>query len=127
MNFRFIQVSLILFLLFSLVFIEFLDFKKVTDNTLMQSRTNFKVSNLLVPAANSKYDKMKFEIIKNENLTYYSPADNFFFYGTADGKLPCVNKVQIDYFEKYYFIKPQMLTHNLKDGFYSKTINHNNE
>ena len=127
MNFRFVQVSLILFLLFSLIFIEFLDFKKVTDNTLMQSRMQFQQSNLLVPAANSKYDKMKFETIKNENLTYYSPCDNFFFYGTADGKLPCVNKVQIDYFEKYYFIKPQMLTHNLKDGFYSKTINHNNE
>ena len=127
MNFRFVQVSLILFLLFSLIFIEFLDFKKVTDNTLMQSRMQFQQSNLLVPAANSKYDKMKFEIIKNENLTYYSPCENFFFYGTADGKLPCVNKVQIDYFEKYYFIKPQMLTNNLKDGFYSKTINHNNE
>ena len=36
-------------------------------------------------------------------------------------------KVQIDYFEKKYFIKPQLRTESLKDGFYSKNLKPKND
>lgn len=121
-NFKIVQILLIIFITFSSIFIEFIDFKKLTSNTLLHSHNYFQIKNLLVPEPNSKYDYLKFEKIKNGNLEYYSPTENFFFFGTANGELPCVNKVQIEYLEKYYFVKPQMRTNKLKDGFYCKII-----
>ncbi len=118
---------MILFLIFALIFIEFLDYKLITDNKLMQKQSSFNLINCFVPMSNSKYDYLEFEKVKNGNLDYYSPKTNFFFFGTADGKLPCVNKFQIEYFEKYYFIKPQLRTNNFKDGFYSKITIKKNE
>ena len=121
-NYSVIQISVLIFIIFSSVFIEYYDFKNITNNKLMQQNSSFTFKNLLIPEKNSKYDAMTFEKVKNGNLDYYSLTTNFFFFGTADGKLPCVNKYQIDYLEKYYFIKPQMRTDEVGDGFYSEIL-----
>jgi hypothetical protein len=121
-NVKTIRYSLISASLLPIVFIEFIDFKNLTDNKLHHQKANFSWKQILIPEKNSKFSEETFEKIKNENLEYYSPKENFFFFGTANGDLPCVNKIQIDYFEKYYLIKPQMRSSALKDGFYSKKI-----
>ena len=126
-KFKLFQLLYLLFLFSSLVLIEYLDFKNISDNKYLQTKSIFKINNLIVPDSNSKYDYLKFELVKNGNLYYFSPKENFFFYGTADGNLPCVNKVQIDYLEKYYYIKPQLRTSNISDGFYSKITKQSDE
>ena len=122
-DFKTIQIGLILFVIVTFFGLEYIDFKKLTDNKYLQKKSDFQFSNILIPRSNTKYEDLEFIKIKNENLEYYSPKQNFFFFGTANGDLPCVNKVQIDYFEKYYFIKPQFRTTEIKDGFYSKILN----
>ncbi len=126
-NFKVYQTVMVLFLVFSIILVEYLDFKKLTDNKYLQQNSSFGLENFIYPKSNSKYINLKFEKNKNGNLEYYSPKENFFFFGTGDGNLPCVNKFQVEYLEKYYFIKPQMRTNNLKDGFYSKILKPTNE
>ena len=105
-----------------LLLVEFVDYKIFTQNKLHQTKSHYHWSQIFIPEKNSKYSGIKFEKIKDGNLEYNSPAENFFFYGTGDGNLPCVNKVQIDYFKKYYHVLPQLRTSDLSDGFYSKNI-----
>ena len=72
-----------------------------------------------------KYPNLIFNKIQEGNLEYYSPQENFFFYGNANGSLPCVNKVQVDYLKKKYLLIPQQRTSSIKDGFYSKKVTPN--
>lgn len=120
-----LRIVLVLLLVLPLLVIEFIDFKNFTSNKLHQTKAKFKWTQVIVPEKNSKYPNMNFEKITEGNLGYYSPKENFFFYGTANGKLPCVNKVQIDYFKQKNNFVPQLRTTDLKDGFYSKKINEN--
>lgn len=92
-----------------------------TTNIHLKNNSTVSVNEIVFPHKNSKFD-LTYESIKKGNLQYNSPVNNTFFWGTGDGKLPCVNKEQIKYFETYYKIKPQMRTTNLKDGFYAKNI-----
>ena len=117
-----IHLFLLTAVLLPLLLVEFVDYKIFTQNKLHQTKSHYHWSQIFIPEKNSKYSDIKFEKIKDENLEYNSPKENFFFYGTGDGILPCVNKVQIDYFKKHYFILPQQRTSDLKDGFYSKNI-----
>jgi hypothetical protein len=103
-----------------LVFTEIISFPNLTKNKLHQEKEINSLTQILIPKKKSKYAEIEFEKIKEGNLEYNSPIENFFFYGTANGKLPCVNKVQIDYLKKKYHFKPQLRTSNLGDGFYSK-------
>ncbi len=98
------------------------NFKMLTSNKHNQKSDDFLVSQLYLPAPNSKYDTIDFEVFKEGNLIYYSPNPNFFFYGTADGPLPCTNVRIIERFKKKYRIVPQLRTGFLKDGFYSQTL-----
>jgi hypothetical protein len=109
--------------------IELVNFKYFTENKLHQRKASLNWTQIFIPNENSSLSKMPFEKRECRNMEYYSPKENFFFWGTANGPLPCVNKVQLDYFEKYYHIIPQLRTSSLKDGFYSKRIineNHKN-
>jgi len=90
-----------------------------TNNKRALTASSFSAKNIIFPYKNTKLNT-EFEHLKNDNLYFYSPVGNDFFWGTGDGKLPCVNKAQIEYFNYYYHIKPQMRTTDLKDGFYAK-------
>lgn len=120
-----IRVLLMLLILVPLILIEFVDYKNFTNNKLHQSKSKVNLGQLNIPEKNSKYPEIHFEKIKEGNLNYYSPEENFFFFGTANGELPCVNKVQIEYFKQKFHYIPQMRTKDLKDGFYSKKVSEN--
>ncbi len=120
--FQKIQLLLLTAILLPLLLVEFIDYKIFTQNKLHQTKSHYHWSQIFIPEKNSKYSDIKFEKIKDGNFEYNSPKENFFFYGTGSGDLPCVNKVQIDYFKKRFFILPQQRTSDLKDGFYSKNI-----
>jgi len=103
-----------------LVFTEIIGYPNLTKNKLHQQKEINSWTQIVLPKKNSKYAEIEFEKIKEGNLEYNSPIENFFFYGTANGELPCVNKVQIDYLKKKYHFTPQLRTPYLGDGFYSK-------
>ena len=86
--------------------------------------SNFSVKNIVFPYQNTK-SNTPFETIELGNLKYNSPVKNDFFWANGNGNLPCVDKRQIDYFEKYFRIIPQMRTTDLKDGFYAKQLSEN--
>ncbi len=119
---EFVQNILLILIVLPLVTISFIDFKNLTINKLHQGIEKHSWHQILIPEKNSKYSEMSFEKIEDGNLIYYSPKENFFFYGTANGKLPCVNKVQIEYFKKKYHIKPQLRSSKISGGFYSKQV-----
>jgi hypothetical protein len=124
-----ISYSLLYLSILSILAIEFVNFKHFTENKFHQRKARFNWTQIFFPDENSSFSKIPFEKRKCGNMEYYSPTENFFFWGTANGQLPCVNKVQLEYFEKYYHVIPQLRTSSLKDGFYSKRIinkNHKN-
>lgn len=90
-----------------------------TKNKFTQVPSTFSVANIIFPHGNSK-SETAFELIQNGNLDFYSPIQNEFFYSTGDGTLPCVNKDQLEFFEKHFGVVPQLRSGNLKDGFVSK-------
>jgi len=126
----FYQKKIVLFFLYlSLIptlLILFLpiDLNNFSNYKFMQSVSNFSFRNTIYPYKNTKSDR-PFETIVDGNLKYHSPLNNDFFWGSGNGDLPCVNKVQIAYFKKYFYIVPQMRTNNMKDGFYPKKVNPN--
>jgi hypothetical protein len=120
-----IRLALLLFLVLPLFLIEFIDFKRFTKNKLHQTKSKFSWVQIVIPENNSKYPHLRFEKITEGNLEFYSPKENFFFYGTANGDLPCVNKVQINHFKNKINFVPQLRTTNIKDGFYSKKVSVN--
>lgn len=124
-NIKTAQYFFIAVIIVPLVFTEIMVYPNISKNKLHQEKEINSWTQILIPKKNSKYAEIEFEKIKDGNLDYYSPKDNFFFYGTANGKLPCVNKVQIDYLKKKYHFKPQLRTSNLGDGFYSKNTTDN--
>jgi hypothetical protein len=79
----------------------------------------FSISKLLYPNPNSNL-KTTFEAKTMGNLNYFSPDPTVYIWATGDGKLPCVNAKQIEYFKKRLGTFPQCRTDNIKDGFYSK-------
>lgn len=106
---------------FATAFVLFvpINLKSLARNEHAVATSNFSVDNSIFPYQNSKY-KTKFELVKEDHFYYNSPSNIDFFWGTADGNLPCVNKKQIEYFKELYLVKPQMRSTNLKDGFYAK-------
>jgi len=106
---------------FATAFVLFIpmNLKSLARNEHAVATSNFSIENIIFPHQNSKY-QTDFERIENEHFYYNSPTNIDFFWGTANGSIPCVNEKQIDYFDQKYNIKPQMRSDDLKDGFYAK-------
>ena len=124
-NIKTVHYSFLVVIIAPLLFTEIILYPNFKKNKLHQQKENDNWTQIFIPKKNSKYSEIEFEKIKEGNLEYNSPKENFFFYGTANGELPCVNKVQIEYLKKKYHIKPQLRTSYLGDGFYSKNIPEN--
>ncbi|MBK9224649.1 MAG: hypothetical protein IPO23_08525 [Flavobacterium sp.] len=109
--------------LFASLIVVFLpvNLNRFSNYKFMMEISNFSSTNIIFPHKNTKFDT-PFETIKKGNLIYNSPIKNDFFWSSGDGNLPSVNKEQIEYFEKYFHIIPQLRTKNIKDGFYAKEI-----
>ena len=119
-NIKTAQYLFLIVIVVPLVFTEIIAYPNLTKNKLHQQKEKNNWTQILIPKKNTKFSEIEFEKIKEGNLEYNSPKENFFFYGTASGELPCVNKVQVEYLKKKYHFKPQLRTSYLGDGFYSK-------
>lgn len=97
---------------------------RFSNYKFMMELSNFSTENIIFPHENTK-NNTTFEVIQLGNMNYNSPIQNDFFWASGNGALPCVNKDQIAYFKKYFYIIPQQRTKDLKDGFYAKKINKN--
>ena len=118
----FINTILILSLVPSVIVLLFpINMNSFSNYKFMLKLSNFSVQNIVFPHENTKLNT-EFEKIKYGNLIINSPKDNSFFWASGNGDLPCVNKTQIEYFKKYFFIVPQLRTTELKDGLYPKQI-----
>ena len=83
----------------------------------------YRLRNVIVPANNSLH-QFEYEKVREGNFEYNSPiGETEFFWITGDGELPCVNQSMLEYFKKWYHVRPQLRTGNLKDGFYAEKIN----
>lgn len=124
-NKRVINLLIILSLIPVVIVLFFsINLSKFANTKSLMEISNFSSQNIIFPYSNSK-NKTVFETLQIGNLKYNSPQNNDFFWGNGNGDLPCVNKAQIEYFEKYFHYIPQMRTNNLKDGFYSKEVTKN--
>jgi hypothetical protein len=111
-----IPIAIILFFPFNL--------SKFANHKSLMEISTFSTNNIVFPYQNSK-SNTSFETIQLGNLKFNSPQKNAFLWASGNGDLPCVNKKQIDTFEKYFQYIPQMRTNELKDGFYAKKISKN--
>ncbi|MCI9844988.1 LIC_10190 family membrane protein [Flavobacterium pectinovorum] len=124
-NKRIINILLLFSLIPTIIVLFFpVDLNKFSNHKFMMEISNFSVKNIVFPYPNTK-NNTAFESIQLGNLKYNSPKKNDFFWANGDGNLPCVDKQQIDYFDKYFQIIPQMRTNDLKDGFYAKKTQKN--
>lgn len=115
---RFYALSMVLVAV--LVFIP-LSFGSLTANALLSQNSSLHLKNLVVPEPNSKWNP-KYKGASVGNMSYHSPVDTSFFWVTGNGELPCINDVQIKYFEQGFFYIPQQRSTDLNDGFYSQKI-----
>ena len=61
---------------------------------LTTTTNTFSIKTIIFPGENSKTET-SYRIITKGNLKYNSPPENFFFWGTGNGELPCVNEKQL--------------------------------
>ena len=112
--------ALSLLIVGGLVFIP-LSFGSLTANVFLSQNSTFHLKNIAIPEPNSKWNP-KFKGSSVGNMIYQTPIDDSFFWVTGNGKLPCVNDVQVKYFEQGFFYIPQQRSTDLNDGFYSQKI-----
>lgn len=122
-NKRIINTILLLSLVPTLLILFLpVNLNRFSNYKFMMELSNFSTENIVFPYKNTK-NNTTFEVIQLGNMYYNSPIQNDFFWASGNGALPCVNKDQIAYFKKYFYIIPQQRTNDLKGGFYAKKIN----
>jgi len=118
---RFSSASLMLTTVFLLIPISY---GSLTENKFLGQNSTFSFRNIIVPEPNSKW-KPEFRGGSVGNMHFHSPLDTSFFWVTGEGKLPCINTVQLDYFRQGFYYIPQQRSIDLKDGFYSQKVSGN--
>lgn len=119
-NKKIIEIGLYLSLILTAIILFFpIKYSYLTKNQLIMDNSKFSKRNTVFPHHNSKL-RTTFHIEKNGNLIYNSPDATTFFWANGNGKLPCVNVQQIDYFGARFHYVPQLRTTHLEGGFYSK-------
>lgn len=98
-----------------------MSYSKLTDNNMLRENNTFHLKNIIIPEPNSKW-KSEYKGDSVGNMSYHSPVDTSFFWVTGNGNLPCVNDVQVKYFEQGFFYIPQQRSTDLNDGFYAQKV-----
>ncbi|WP_297334701.1 hypothetical protein [Flavobacterium sp.] len=108
----------------AVILITNINYGGVTNNRFHQASAGFRFSQLYIPEPVTRYPDIGYNKLKSGNMEYYSPSQNFFLYGTANGPLPCVNSAQLRYFERKTGYIPQLRNDNaIESGFKSvKTL-----
>nr|WP_309642077.1 hypothetical protein [Flavobacterium sp.] len=83
------------------------------------NKQSFSLNRLIYPNENSNL-KTKYQQNTIGNLHYFSPDSTVYIWATGDGRLPCVNTKQIEYFKKKLHYIPQPRTSEIQDGFYAQ-------
>ncbi|MGL2967190.1 LIC_10190 family membrane protein [Flavobacterium sp. XGLA_31] len=96
-------------------------FKALTVNPFLANNSVFHFKNILIPEPNTKY-QLEFKGDSRGNMKFNTPVDSSLFWMNGNGKLPCVNSVQLIYFETNFHLMPQQRSNNLADGFYSQKL-----
>ena len=101
-----------------------LSYKSLTKNDWLSTNCTLHWRNIFIPEPNSKWagDYKKTSI---GNMPYYSPKDSSNFWLTGNGTLPCVNSVQLEYFQQGFSFIPQQRSTDVTDGFYSQKVSNN--
>ena len=92
-----------------------------TSTLLQYADKSFNLENVIFPSKNSNINT-SYHKAKIDNLSYFSPDSKTYIWVTGNGNLPCVNEVQLKYFEQGFFYIPQQRSTDLKDGFYAQKI-----
>lgn len=124
-NSKAVSLLLLVFCTGSFMLFSSFNLTPLTSNKFHQTHTPFTSKQLIIPMGNSKYPDMEFDTLHLKNLLFYSPKENFFFYGTANGPLPCVNKKQVKFMYKKTGYIPQQIGNKISDGFYSQKYKRN--
>lgn len=103
-----------------LVFVP-ISFSALTPNKLLANNSSFQMENCIFPKPNTKETENYTKLTKG-NLEYYSPTETELFWITGNGNLPCINGEQLDYFETYFYVIPQLRGQTLGEGFYAKKL-----
>jgi hypothetical protein len=111
-------------LLVSVLVLVPMSFSALTQNKLLAENSTFQLENVIHPKPNTK-EKLDFNNVSKENLNYYSPTHAELFWITGNGTLPCVNQEQLDYFENYFHVIPQLRGKTLSEGFYAQKTKDN--
>ncbi|MBE99028.1 hypothetical protein [Flavobacterium coralii] len=108
----------------AVILITNINYGGVTNNRFHQASAGFRFSQLYIPEPVTRYPDIGYNKLKSGNMEYYSPSQNFFLYGTANGPLPCVNSAQLRYFDRKTGYIPQLRDDNaIESGFKSvKTL-----
>ena len=94
----------------------------LSNNANHQNTSTFSIDYILEPHSNSIYSNTSNKItIKNTTIHSLSKGSGL-IWETGDAPLPALSKAQLEYFKTYFEIVPQQYSNNLKDGFYSKTL-----
>jgi hypothetical protein len=94
----------------------------IQTNALLQyADKSFNLENVIFPNKNSNINTTYYKA-KIDNLSYFSPDTKTYIWVTGNGNLPCVNEVQLKYFEQGFFYIPQQRSTDLNDGFYAQKI-----
>nr|WP_157686742.1 hypothetical protein [Nonlabens sp. Hel1_33_55] len=87
-----------------------------TDNQRMKNVPKFELANLLVPAQKSRYNSA-FAKARINNINYYNPTGDDFFYGSFDVPLPAAQSEYLEYFQTNYFASPEYRGDSPASGF----------
>lgn len=115
------HACMIIFVLLPLPAMSLLGMKQLTDNKHNHQNDRITASQLLIPEPSSKY-RGRFQQSQIGNFTYFHPDEDYFFYASGDGPLPCTSKPQIQLMKRRFGIEPAMRTDRLKDGFKSVKV-----
>jgi hypothetical protein len=98
-----------------------MSFDSLTNNTMLMQNNAFEAENLIFPKPNSK-SNIAYTTETKGNLNYNTPQNTELFWITGNGALPTVSKAQLDYFETYFHVIPQLRGQTLSHGFSAQKV-----
>ena len=98
----------------------------LSANKAMIKTNTISLANIFVPSKNSN-STSKYEAIELGNLRYNSPLKKSVIWATGDVDLPSVSTRQVKLHRRKFKVIPQMRTGDLRDGFYSKRVEDENQ
>lgn len=122
-NKSFINYFLTIIILLSAIPIFFeINLNALTKNSFAMKLSKFKSKNMLIPEGKAKINTL-FTKENIDGFEFYSPSDDTFFWASGNGKLPCVNKKQVNFIKQSFGYVPKQRSKELKNGFKSQKVN----